>query len=70
MYTFKINFNNFNPIHVTCLFLYPLETSENKKFSDVFRGFRKRPMIWNKIKTYQTDNTQNADIHTNVVNDF
>ena len=31
-----------NPFHSTCLFLYPLKTSENLWFSDVFRGYRKR----------------------------
>ena len=29
----------FNPFHATNLFRYPLETSENQKFSDVFRGY-------------------------------
>ena len=28
-----------NPFHGTVLFLYPLQTSENQKFSDVFRGY-------------------------------
>ena len=30
-----------NSFHATCLFLYPLKTSENLWFSDVFRGYRK-----------------------------
>ena len=30
-----------NPFHVTGSFLYPLKTSENIWFSDVFRGYRK-----------------------------
>ena len=34
----------FNPFHATGLFLYPLKTSENQRFSDVFRGYRKRPV--------------------------
>ena len=34
----------FNPFHATGLFLYPLETSENQRFSGVFRGSRKRQM--------------------------
>ena len=38
-----------NPCHVTALFIYPLKTSENQKFSDVFRGYRKRSMAWNGI---------------------
>ena len=36
--------NSFNPFHATNLFLYPLKTSENLRFSDVFRGYRKRPV--------------------------
>ena len=32
--------NWFNPIHANVLFLYPLKTSENQSFSDVFRGYR------------------------------
>ena len=30
------------PFHTTSLFLYPLKTSENQRFSNVFRGYRKR----------------------------
>ena len=33
---------SFNPIHVSALFLYPPETLENQKFSDIFRGYRKK----------------------------
>ena len=32
-----------------CLFLYPFETSENLWFSDVFRGYRKRPVACNRL---------------------
>ena len=31
-----------NPFHDTALFPYPLKTSENQKFSDFFRGYRKK----------------------------
>ena len=31
-------------LHGTGLFLDPLKTSENLGFSDVFRGYRKRPV--------------------------
>ena len=31
-----------DPFHTTDLFLYPLKTSENKRFLDVCRGYRKR----------------------------
>ena len=33
-----------NPFHATGLFLYPLKISENQRFSDAFRGYRKSPM--------------------------
>ena len=35
-------FKNVNPFHATGLFRYPLKTSENLWFPDVFRGYRKR----------------------------
>ena len=31
----------------TGLFLYPLKTSENQRFSDFFRGYRERSGAWN-----------------------
>ena len=39
----------FNPFHATGLFLYLLKTSENLWFSDVFRGYRKRPVAWDGL---------------------
>ena len=33
-----------NLFHVIGLFLYPLNISENQKFSDAFRKYRKRPV--------------------------
>ena len=42
--------NTFNPFHVTGLFRYPLKISGNLWFSDVFRGYRKRPVVWNGLK--------------------
>ena len=38
-----------NSFHATVLFLYPLKISENFWFSDVFRGYRKRPVAWNRL---------------------
>ena len=35
-----------NPFHSASHFLYPLKTSENLWFSNVFRGYRKRPVAW------------------------
>ena len=40
----------FNPYHAAGLFLYTLKTSENLRFSDVFRGYRKRIVAWNGSK--------------------
>ena len=49
--------NTINPYHVSGLFLYSLKTSENYRFSEVFREYRKRPVICNELsllsfKTY------------------
>ena len=38
-----------NTFHATGLFLYPLKTSENLWFSDVFEGYRKRLVAWNGL---------------------
>ena len=35
-----------NTFHATGLFLYPLKTSENQRFSDVSREYRKRPVTY------------------------
>ena len=45
-YYSSINKNNINPFHVHIPFLYPLKTSENLKFSDVFRGYRNGTLAW------------------------
>ena len=39
-----------NRFHAIGLFLHPLKTSENQRFSDVFRGYRKRPVEWSRVK--------------------
>ena len=39
----------FNPVYATTVFLDPLKASENIWFSDVFRGYRKRPVTWNGL---------------------
>ena len=36
--------------HTIDLFLYLLKTSENQRFSDVFRRYKKRPVAWNRLK--------------------
>ena len=42
----------FNSSHATGLFLYLLKTSENQSVSDVFRGYRKKPVAENGLKNY------------------
>ena len=42
--TINILLVTINPFHATGIFLYPLKKSENLWFSDVFRGYRKRPV--------------------------
>ena len=39
----------FNPLHTTDIFWYPLETLENQRFSDVFRGYQKISVTWNGL---------------------
>ena len=34
-----------NPFHATGFFLYPLKTSEDKKYSDSFRIYRERSVV-------------------------
>ena len=43
--------NLLNPFDATGFFRYPLKTSENIWFSDVFRGYRKRPVAWNRLRS-------------------
>ena len=38
-----------NPFHVTGLFLYPIEKSENGKFPNVYRGYKKRSLASNGL---------------------
>ena len=44
--------NGVNPFHASGLFWYPLKTSENLWFSDVFRGYQKRTVAWNGLTTW------------------
>ena len=48
-----------NPVHITGLFLYPLKTSENHSFSDIYSGFRKTPEAWNRLRKQLHYNTYN-----------
>ena len=44
-----------NPFHATDLFSYPLKTSENQRFSDVFRGYQKRSVAWNGLSNNEAE---------------
>ena len=43
-------FQLFNPFHATSFFWYHVKTSESQRFSDVFRGYQKRPVALNRLK--------------------
>ena len=43
-----------NPFLVTGLFVCPLEASGNILFPDLFRGYRKRPVAWNRLMKIYT----------------
>ena len=38
-----------NPFPGTGLILYPLKTSEDQRFSDIFRRYRKKPVAYNGL---------------------
>lgn len=44
---------NINRFYATDLFLYPLSTSENQRSSDVFKGFKERPLTWKGLIKYE-----------------
>ena len=41
--------DDLNPFHALGLFLYPLEATENQRFSDAFRWHRKKPVLWSGL---------------------
>ena len=48
----RIMANFINPYYATDLVWYPLKTSENLWFSDVFRGYQKRLVAWNGLTIF------------------
>ena len=50
--------NTVNPFHATDFFWYPLKTSENQRFFDVFRGYQERSMAWNGNEERQCENVR------------
>ena len=51
-----------NQFHATSLFRYLLKTSENQRFSNVFRGYRKRPVAWHEL--------MNTEVFTYVIKKY
>ena len=45
------NYTLFNTFHATGLFLYPLKSLKNKRYFDVFRGYIKKLVTLNGLKT-------------------
>ena len=45
----SISINFVNPLNTTGIFPHPLKLSRHQRFSDVFRGYRKRLVAWNDI---------------------
>ena len=46
--------HNLNTFHASGLFLYSMKTSENQRFSNIFRGHRNRRVRWNELKVLET----------------
>ena len=42
-----------NPFQSSVTFLYPMKTSENQRFSNVFRGYRNVTLDWNELNHVQ-----------------
>lgn len=42
-------YSKINTCHITGLFLYPLKSSENRRFSDVLSGYTERSMAWSRL---------------------
>ena len=47
----------FNLFHSNDLFQYLLKRSENQKFFDVFRGYKRKRLAWNRLKPSQIENS-------------
>ena len=43
------NLKIFHPFQGNVPFLYPLKTSKNQRFSDVFREYRNKKLAWNEL---------------------
>ena len=57
-------------LQATGLFLYPLITSEYQRFSDAFRGYRKRTVAWNRLIAYFIVNVLAEYVHCKLSMNF
>ena len=57
-----------NPFSTNVPLLYPLETSENQRFSDIFRGYRSGTLVENDLKDEEDVNKkQRESSHTDLI---
>ena len=63
---------SFKPLMSSVTFLYPLKTSENLRFSDVFRGYKNLTLDINELERYCYDNVrkfeQKLSLHSHFFN--
>ena len=48
-----LHIKRFNPFHANGLFLYPPKTSQSHRFFDNFRGYKRRQVVWNLLKSIE-----------------
>ena len=53
-------YQNFNPFSSNVPLLYPLKTSENLRFSDIFRGYRIGTLLENGLRIFQMKLSQRS----------
>ena len=53
MVKFQSRISFVNPFSTSVPLLYPLKTSENLRFSDVFRGYRSGTLVKNRLMQFQ-----------------
>ena len=57
---------NIKSNHAVSLILHPLKTSENQRFTDVFRGYKKKPVSWNEWRKWLWFNLTNIGNFNNI----
>ena len=51
-----------NPCHATVFFLSPQKSFGNFSFSDIFTGYRKRPVAWNGLMSERVSQSPSRDL--------